>query len=63
MWQGSNGVLVYAMTKVLADKILTIRLHGGLVKAKLAKYVGYEAPEISRGDRGPRERAISARYR
>ena len=63
MWQGSNGVLAYAMTKVLADKILTIRLHGWLVKAKLAKYVGYEAPEISRGDRGPREHALSALYR
>ena len=54
-----TAITVLAM---MLSMLIYSRAHS-FVKAKLSKHVGYEAPEISRGDRGPRERAISARYR
>ena len=53
---------VITVLGMILSMLIYSRAHR-FVKAKLAKYVGYEAPEISRGDRGPRARALSALYR
>ena len=53
---------VITVLAMMLSMLIYSRAHR-FVKAKLAKYVGYEAPEISRGDRGPRDRALSALHR